>query len=291
MSDSNKIVLIDLSNLPDAVAKMVCRLMDMLEHAAGYVAPSRVARDAKHKAEATIIEEISNNTNLDPVERLAAISNLKKYVKEYKNQTKIVADAIPFLKADAKPEEVNEDWISTFMDKARLVSSEELQLIWSELLAQETNEPGSVSKQLLHILMQMSKDDADRFNKFIPLCVDILEGKLLHEIVPMVADCDEDLKKHTAITYDDISVLESFGLVKYNRLKTVYVKSDKELKVMYGGNLVRKVEPNHNLWLGSVVFTKAGRELLGVCERIYTEEMFQYVCMTTALINNEDRIE
>lgn len=97
MAEGNKIVLFDLGDLTDASAKVVCRFMDMIEHAAGYIAPSIVARDAKQKAEAAIIEEIAGKTDVDPVVRLATISNLKKAMREYKNQTKIIYDAIPFI--------------------------------------------------------------------------------------------------------------------------------------------------------------------------------------------------
>lgn len=286
MQEGNKVVLFDFGNLSEASGKVLCRFMDMLEHAAGYIAWPKVARDAKYKAEAEIIEEIANRTDLDPVIRLATISKLKKSVKEYKNQTKIIQDAVPFLKENAKPEEMDMDWLSLFMDKARLVSDEELQLIWSEILAQEANTPRSVSKRLLYILMQMSKKDADRFKRLANLCIDIYEEGEINRIVPVIANFDDDLKRIAEITFEDICALENYGLVKFSELKNSVFTSDKPMIVKYGDKEIMNVGVGKKIMAGSVFYTEAGEELLRICERFCSDDIYNYICDSLKLLKN-----
>lgn len=84
--------------------------------------------------------------------KAALISNARKIVKEYCNQKNIVSIAIQSVKSNAKPENIDDDWLAQFMDKARLVSAEEFQLIWGKILANECNHPGCVPRALLEIL-------------------------------------------------------------------------------------------------------------------------------------------
>ena len=268
MSDVN-ISLIDLGSLPDATAKVVCRFMDMLERGAGYIVPSKITRDAKYNAEAEIIKEIAGATDLNPVVRLAVISNLKKMVKEYRNQTDVIADVIPLLKADAKPELVDEDWISLFMDKVKLISDTHMQLLWSQLLAQEVNEPSSISKQLLWIFFQMSKTDAENFEKIVSICVELWENGKLLGATPIISGVDEVIRKNFGISYDDIKNLESFGLIKLNEKSPFYYGAESELEIKYFDKKILVLKNGENTKTGMVCFTKAGFELYRICKKKY----------------------
>jgi Protein of unknown function (DUF2806) len=47
---------------------------------------------------------------------------------------------------------VNDDWITNFFDKCRIVSDEEMQQIWAKVLAVEANKPGTYSKRTVNFL-------------------------------------------------------------------------------------------------------------------------------------------
>lgn len=283
MSDI-KISLIDLGDVSGAVAQVVCRFMDMLERGAGYIAPPKVARDAKYDAEAEFIKEIAGNTNLNPVVRSAAISNLKKEVKAYMNQTNVIAGAIPLLKTDANPEMVDEDWISLFMDKVKLISDTHMQLLWSQLLAQEMNEPSSISRQLLWIFFQMSKTDAEKFEKLTSICVEFWEDGKLFEATPVIDVGGATIERDFGIFYDDITNLESFGLIKLNENNPFYYRADEEWEMKYFNKRVLLLKSGETVVTGKVSFTKSGFELYKICEKKYDEKSYQYICETLDLL-------
>jgi hypothetical protein len=49
---------------------------------------------------------------------------------------------LPELTEAATPEKLEDDWITNFFDKCRLISDEEMQTLWSKVLAGEANAPG-----------------------------------------------------------------------------------------------------------------------------------------------------
>ncbi|WP_022751036.1 hypothetical protein [Eubacterium sp. 14-2] len=73
------------------------------------------------EANKSIIEEISNRQDINPVERAAIVSNYRKIVKEYKNQVDIMRIAVEHLEPNYIPENVNNDWITFFFDKLEIV--------------------------------------------------------------------------------------------------------------------------------------------------------------------------
>ncbi len=268
MSDNN-FNLINFDGKP--LADVACKLIDALSQAAGYIFPSDDVRKAKSKAHASIIMEIAEDKNVDSIERGAKITSYNKNVKEYINQNKIISGAIPFLKENAKPEKMDEDWILFFMDKVRLVSNEKLQFIWSRILAHEVNDPDSISKQLMHILSQMRRKDADTFMKLSPICVSIhntsfLEGDYLP--VPVVPNLSLETSKKYGISFADVMLLESYGLIKNSdqiRFKATEVK--------YGTDILYVSEKDRMLNLGVLSFTQTGLELFEICERTYDNEI------------------
>ena len=60
------------------------------------------------EANKSIIEEISNRQDINPVERAAIVSNYRKIVKEYKNQVDIMRIAVEHLEPNYIPENVKD---------------------------------------------------------------------------------------------------------------------------------------------------------------------------------------
>ena len=115
----------ELINL-DALGEIVVNLTNKLADGIGWIANKETP---KKLAENTYIQEIQKS-DYDPITKAALISNAKKIIKEYCNQKSIVEMAIQSLQKEAEPEKIDEDWLEQFMDKARLVSSQEFQVIW-----------------------------------------------------------------------------------------------------------------------------------------------------------------
>ena len=198
MSD---ISLIDFSWIGDVAGKLI----DALTKACGWV----VNHDnPKRLALKSYIQDIQNS-DYPPLEKAALISNAKKTIKEYNNQLSIVSIAAKSLNNNAVPNNVDEDWIALFMDKARFVSQEEFQLIWGKLLAEECNNPKSVPKGLLFTLEMMDREDAESFMNLSNLTIDVCDK----EIPFVVGKLWLKYKKY-GVSYASILQLQSLGLVQ-----------------------------------------------------------------------------
>lgn len=258
------------------VSEVVCKFLDKIGQASGYIFPNKEYKDAKARAQSKIIDEIAANEDINPIERWAFIANINKITKEYVNQTNIIKDAIPLLEKSAKPDSLDEDWLSMFMDKARLVSNKDMQIIWSRILAEETNEPNSMSKQLMLILAQMSKSDADRFMKFIPFVFEqYLDDDSIEKAVIIFNIYDDLCKKHD-IKYSDVVVLEGYNLIKFAGVSKFLLDSEKS-EVKYGENKFKLKKMSENISSGVILLTDLGAQLTRICERKHDDEIFEYV--------------
>lgn len=73
-------------------------------------------------------------------------------------------------------EPLDEDWLTRFFDIVGDVSSEDMQLIWSKILAGEIEQAGKFSLRTLETIRNVSKSEAEIFQKVLPL---IMQSKLV----------------------------------------------------------------------------------------------------------------
>ncbi len=139
--------------------------------------PGRTLSEGKAQAYADMEGQLikqSYNSEVTEDERLLARSLLVRIEtdkREQRNKESVVFKALAALQAlkpDAKPEdvkteEVDEDWRAIFFDKCRLVSDEEMQMLWGKVLAGEVNQPGTFSRRLLNLLSTTSESEARVF--------------------------------------------------------------------------------------------------------------------------------
>ena len=122
------------------------------------------------------LEEYINdiqNSNLNPQEKAILLYNANKDIKRWSNIMSICEKAQNKLHDTADIDKVDEDWISLFEQNAGTISTDELQNIFSFILAEECNKPGSIPKALLNTLLSMEKQEADGFVKLASFCVKI----------------------------------------------------------------------------------------------------------------------
>ena len=128
--------------------------------------------------------------------------------QRHKNTEDITAKALPQLNEDARPDSVDDEWIVNFFDKRRIVSDDEMQGLWSRVLAGEANSPGSYSKRTVNFLSELEKPEAELFTK---LCG---SGWMIGNVVPMVFDHRAEIYNRNGINFNALSHLESIGLVQ-----------------------------------------------------------------------------
>jgi hypothetical protein len=128
----------------------------------GVFKPYQIIRVAKAEAEAERIRTESKIQVTD-LHRRAMLRFLEEEAKRQLNIEKITRTALPFLEEKSSPENVEDDWITAFFDKCRIVSDEEMQALWSRILAGEANNPGTFSKRTVNLLADLDKSDAEEF--------------------------------------------------------------------------------------------------------------------------------
>ncbi len=256
----------------DGFADVANNLIDRLSNAVGWVAthktPTKIAID-------TYIEDIQNS-NYDPVTKAALISKAKKTVKEYCNQYDIVNKALEMITPTAEPEKIDSDWLAQFMDKTRLVSDLEFQIIWANILAEECNAPGTIPKGLLHTVEQMDKNAALVFMKLAKISVKYVdEGKT--EYCPIVFYNDfSDYYKSIGVILDDLIELQSLGLINMCDFDTYFKKCAGPVDIYYNE---QKYHSEAYFPVGKAVYTRIGDALCGAVHPEKVDDFFEKICV------------
>ena len=90
---------------------------------------------------------------------------LAEEAKKQDNIESITEKAIPQLTSSSTPQDMDNDWIMNFFDKCRVVSDDDMQLLWARILSNEANSPGTYSKRTVNSLGSLDKSDAQLFIK------------------------------------------------------------------------------------------------------------------------------
>ncbi|MBB2687599.1 UNVERIFIED_ORG: hypothetical protein GGD47_005241 [Rhizobium etli] len=193
-------------------------LVNRVSNAIGVVfEPHRMRREARAKidvAEAETKSEIIRAEGRLKISEIEARGLQRMIYEEGRNQENIesiTAKAIPHLSKDAKPEDLEEDFVRYLFDKAKLVSNEDMQEIWAKILAGEASAAGSFSRRSIDLVSQLSKADAELFTKFVR------SVWLIGKPVPIITNVDEvDRNDETRFSFSELQHLESIGLITYS---------------------------------------------------------------------------
>jgi hypothetical protein len=201
------------------------------------------------------------------------------------NMESIVRLALPGVKEDAKPEDIPFDWLFNFFEKCRLVSDEEMQKLWANILASEANEPNSFSKRTVDAVASFDKKDAELFTNLCSFVVNEQDGSKTEPVL-FIYNEDEKIYRDRNITYIILSHLEDIGLIRFNPPvllgTTSFTRKGFEGPIifMYGDINVAmtfpKPEEGH-LGIGRVILTNIGRELAPISGSTWIDGFFDYL--------------
>lgn len=264
----------------DGLAEVANNVLNKLSDAVGWI----VNHDTPNKiATSTYIQEIQNS-NYDPLMKAALISSAKKSIKEYCNQANIVGIALQSVKATAKPNEVDDDWLAQFMDKTRLVSDKEFQILWGNILAEECNAPGSIPKSLLHIMEQMDKEQATQFMDVATLSVYTEENNERYFTPVIWREILGEYEDNYGITVDSLIDLQSIGLIETQLgafSPGFTITSDvTPVTIHYFDQEHSLPDDISQFATGCVVYTKAGAALCRAVKPRKAEGFFDKYCIS-----------
>ena len=263
-----------LVNLGDISKPAVVLIEKISEAVGGLAAPWQIKRVSKAAAKAEVIKARAKIEITDLHER-ALRRWIEEEAKRQKNMEDITAKAIPQLNEDSKPDTMDDDWITNFFDKCRLISDNEMQTLWSRVLAGEANTPGTYSKRAVNLLSELDKSDAELFTQLCGFC-----WRIVNSLVPLIWDIEAEIYNRHRINFNTVGHLESIGLIRSESLgfsqfdlpkRTVLQYYDEQLLLDMGS------DTNNELYIGKTLLTKIGYELAPICGSKPVDGFYEYV--------------
>jgi hypothetical protein len=234
MNDNFDSSLINIGELSKPATVLIEKISDAL---GGVFKPTQIVRLAKAEAQADRIRA-ETQIEISGLQRRAFHRFLEEEGKKQKNIEDITQKALPQLGEDSNPNNVEDDWITKFFDRCRLISDDEMQGLWSRVLAGEANAPGTYSKRTVNFLSDLDKNDADLFTRLCGF------GWWIGNIVPLIYDEQQEIYNKRGINFNGLSHLESIGLIQFQRLGFKRLKLPKTFPVAYYGTAIILHMPN-----------------------------------------------
>ena len=273
--------LINLGDLAKPVTVLVEKISDAF---GGSFRPRQTRRVAEAEADATVIRaeaeqkaaviRAETDIEITDLNRRAANRWMNEEAQRQSNMEDVAGLAMPMVSEDARPDDMDNDWIVNFFDKSRLVSDKEMQALWARILAGEANAPGSYSKRTVNILSDFDKYDAELFRSLCGFVWSFGE-----EPQPMVFNFRDSIYKDNGLRYSDFQHLETIGLIRFNISSYIFYFDQDEDPVIsyYGRSLVfdaPSTSPEFNY--GQVMLTRSGAELVAVCRGEEVSGFYEY---------------
>jgi hypothetical protein len=249
-------------NLGELTKPATVLIEKISEAIGGIFRPYQIRRIAEAEAQASSIKAVSQ-IEITELQRRAMYRFFSEEAKKQQNIESITAKALPELAEAATPERLEDDWITNFFDKCRLISDEEMQILWSKVLAGEASAPGRYSKRTVSILSSLDKSDAALFTKLCSFTW------VVADLVPVVFDVHDTIYTEAGINFVTLKHLDETGLISFETF-TGYqqTKLPQKIAISYYGEQVEisfPKESDNYLEFGHVLFSKAGQQLAGVC--------------------------
>jgi hypothetical protein len=258
------------------LAKPATVLIEKISDAIGVMfAPTQVRRMAKAEVDAALIKA-AGDVQLTELQLRAFHRLQHEEERRQKNIEDITRLALPEVRGDAKPEQLEADWVVHFFDRARLISDPEMQTLWARLLAGEANNPGAFSRRTVDLVSTLDKDDARLFTLLCGFAW-VLDGP-----VPLVFEPESDVYLAAGLNFDVLTHLDSIGVLRFDYLSGFIKKAlPKVIELDYFGRGVRlelEADSDNRLEVGRVLLTWVGRQLAPISGATPKDQFFDFVC-------------
>jgi len=271
MSDDNSTSLVNLGNLSKPADTLIKKVSSAI---GGVFEPWQIKRVAKAETEANLIKAKSE-IEITDLHRRAMHRFVEEEANRQENMEEITKKSIPHLKQESKPEQMEDDWVTNFFDKSRIISDDEMQTLWAQVLAGEANSPGTYSKRTVNLLGDLDKKDAQLFQTLCRF------GWLVGNFTPLVFDPQAEIYNSAGINFESLSHLDSLGLIQFTGISGFSRQQlPKQVVVAYCGQplaLTMQKDTDNVLEIGNVLLTQAGRELVSIVNAPGVEGFFEYV--------------
>lgn len=261
-------------------------LINKVSDALGWwTAPHQQVRMAKHEAIAARIRTESDIETADLI-RKAAQRVAKEEIQHQHNMESILLKAMPHLQDDAKPKEMQTDWIVNLFDKARIVSDDAMQEHWAKLLAGEANSPNSYSRKTVNLLADLDSTSAQLFNTYCRFCVQI-GGSRFPCILAKENGGLHEIYEANGFGIKEIVELTNLGLISMampSGMLGIYMGQaisnvPEQVTIRYGENQAQMQCPTNRLTYGITALTQSGIQMAQMClPTSPIDGFFEFIC-------------
>lgn len=249
----------------------------------------------KQKAVNMYIEEIEKS-DMSPEVKIFTVLNMKKTFKKIKNQKSIADIAMENTKEGTDFSEksgVSEEWLERYMDSAGFVSSEDIQLIWGKILANEFERPGSTPPNMIRILSEITPKLAMAFrvicSMIVFICPLMEDGNAMGAFRKLFVPykMNNDRLHELGLSFDVLNELEVLGVIRFSSISGYVSKgiTQKRVLLCIGDKLeVLSEHKNDEVPVGNVILTSAGEALQAITA---PEDVEDYYDMVKKYLNSE----
>jgi hypothetical protein len=271
MSDDKSISVVNLGPLSKPADTLINKVSSAV---GGLFEPWQIERVAKAKAKADLIKAQSE-IQITDLHRRAMHRFVEEEAQRQENMERITEKALPQLEDKSDPSQMEDDWVTNFFDKSRIISDNEMQDIWAKVLAGEANAPGTYSKRTVNFLGDLDKSDAELFQNLCSF------GWIVGAFTPLIFESENEVYKKKGIDFNSLTHLDSIGLIQFQSLSGFKRTGlPKNFPVFYCGKpllLEMPEEEKNDISIGKVLLTKLGQELVSVCVAPGVDGFVDYV--------------
>lgn len=271
MPDDNSISIVNLGKLSKPADTLIKKVSSAI---GGIFEPLQIKRVAKAEAEASLIKAKAE-IEITDLHRRAMHRFVEEEARRQENMEEITKKALPQLKSESDPSRMEDDWVTNFFDKSRIISDKDMQDLWARVLAGEANSPGTYSKRTVNFLGDLDKRDAELF---LALC---RFGWFVGNFTPLIFEAQAPIYNDKGLNFNTLTHLDSIGLIQFNNLSAFSRTGlPKTFTVSYCGQpltLTMENEKDNRLSIGRVLLTQVGIELGLVCQASGVDGFVGYV--------------
>lgn len=262
--------LINLGDISKPATVLIEKISDAI---GGYCKPFQMRRIAQAESDVEIIK-LKSQLELEDLQKRAINRFLNEESRKQENMEEITQKALPCIGDNAKPEDIQDDWLINFFDKCRNISDTDMQSIWSKILSGEANSPGSFSKRCVNFVESL---DAQEALQFTSLCSFKWDFGIK---VPLVINDKDSIYRDNGLNFSILTRLDTIGLIKFNSFSPFRSRGlGKSIKGSYFGKWIildfeKEIDNEFNL--GTVIFSQIGEELSTISEAKIIPNFFEY---------------
>lgn len=285
------------------IGKGTEKLIEVIANAVGAIyKPFGIRREAEAEAyKISLIEKAKSEQKAEEVRLLAnakkdeilildaASSTLEERAQSRKrfdelrrqrNLESVFVGAFKHMREEVSQDPVDPDWLQALIDYAEEANSQQMQDLWSRVLAGETELPGSFSYRSMETLKKMSKKDAELFQAACEIASHFKDSDAMmiienfeNRISSMMGMGTEEinLQKYqlgvvNRMTLNDVGVLHKDSIV--------CSKFKKEFELIVTGKALKMSPKSEQSKYTCYQFTQVGNELAKLISPTYDSSYF-----------------